>query len=152
EAGFLLGFLGAGAAAALTWFPMQRPVTALPLLLAAGRAWRISSPHEEPAADAAETPRTSSLRRIVLGVAASLALAVAVYPDVPRCAAERGIREVSLGLRFVLRQTSQVADPPRFLTQLAGRAVGAARGLPGDPRPWILAGGANLVKGEANGA
>jgi hypothetical protein len=28
--------------AALTWFPLQRPVTAVPILLAAGRAWRIS--------------------------------------------------------------------------------------------------------------
>jgi O-antigen ligase len=42
EAVFLLAFLGAGAAAALTWFPMQRPISALPLLLAAGRAWTIS--------------------------------------------------------------------------------------------------------------
>ena len=38
----LLAFLGGGAVAALTWFPMQRPLTAVPLLLAAGRAWRIS--------------------------------------------------------------------------------------------------------------
>jgi O-antigen ligase len=42
EAIFLLGFLGAGAVAALTWFPLQRPISAVPLLLAAGRAWRIS--------------------------------------------------------------------------------------------------------------
>jgi hypothetical protein len=38
----LLAVLVTGAAAALTWFPLQRPVTAVPLLLAAGRAWRIS--------------------------------------------------------------------------------------------------------------
>lgn len=43
EAVFLLAFLGAGAVAALTWFPLQRPISAVPLLLAAGRAWRISS-------------------------------------------------------------------------------------------------------------
>jgi len=42
EAVFLLAVLSAGAAAALTWFPMQRPISAIPLLLAAGRAWRIS--------------------------------------------------------------------------------------------------------------
>jgi O-antigen ligase len=42
EALFLLAFLGAGAVAALTWFPLQRPISAVPLLLAAGRAWRIS--------------------------------------------------------------------------------------------------------------
>lgn len=42
EAIFLLSVLMAGAAAALTWFPLQRPITAVPLLLAAGRAWRVS--------------------------------------------------------------------------------------------------------------
>jgi O-antigen ligase len=42
EALFLLAFLGAGAVAALTWFPLQRPISGVPLLLAAGRAWRIS--------------------------------------------------------------------------------------------------------------
>ena len=42
EAAMLLAVLVTGAAAALTWFPLQRPVTAVPLLLAAGRAWRIS--------------------------------------------------------------------------------------------------------------
>ncbi len=46
EAAILLALLAAGAAAALTWFPLQRPVTAVPLLLAAGRAWRISGDHE----------------------------------------------------------------------------------------------------------
>ncbi|HEY7369799.1 MAG TPA: O-antigen ligase family protein [Thermoanaerobaculia bacterium] len=40
EAAILFALLVAGATAALTWFPLQRPVTAIPLLLAAGRAWR----------------------------------------------------------------------------------------------------------------
>jgi O-antigen ligase len=43
EAAILFGLLVAGAAAALTWFPLQRPITAVPLLLAAGRTWRIST-------------------------------------------------------------------------------------------------------------
>ena len=42
EAILVSALLAAGAAAALTWFPLQRPVTSVPLLLAAGRAWRIS--------------------------------------------------------------------------------------------------------------
>lgn len=53
EAVLLLAFLGAGAVAALTWFPMQRPLTAVPLLLAAGRAWRIAT---TPAVSARPTP------------------------------------------------------------------------------------------------
>jgi O-antigen ligase len=43
EAAILLGLLAAGAAAALTWFPMQRPISAAPLLLAAGRSWRLAA-------------------------------------------------------------------------------------------------------------
>jgi O-antigen ligase len=42
EAAILLGALVVGAAAALTWFPMQRPISAAPLLLAAGRGWRLA--------------------------------------------------------------------------------------------------------------
>jgi O-antigen ligase len=37
----LLALLAAGATAALTWFPLQRPITSVPLLLAAGRGWRL---------------------------------------------------------------------------------------------------------------
>jgi len=43
EAGLLFAVLVAGAVAALTWFPLQRPVSAIPLLLAAGRGWRLSA-------------------------------------------------------------------------------------------------------------
>src|SRR5262249_51474985 len=56
EAVGLLALLAAAAVGALTWFPLQRPISAMPLLLLAGRAWRISSqapaeePEEEPAA------------------------------------------------------------------------------------------------------
>lgn len=50
EAAILFGLLIAGAAAALTWFPLQRPITAAPLLLAAGRGWRLAVgwPDESP--------------------------------------------------------------------------------------------------------
>jgi O-antigen ligase len=47
EALLLLALLVAGATSALTWFPMQRPITGVPLLLAAGRAWRISGERPE---------------------------------------------------------------------------------------------------------
>ncbi|MFY9550780.1 MAG: hypothetical protein WAU32_06475, partial [Thermoanaerobaculia bacterium] len=52
EAIVLAALLATGAAAALTWFPFQRPITAAPLLLAAGRSWRIAgepASEEEPA-------------------------------------------------------------------------------------------------------
>ena len=52
EAIILAAVLSTGAAAALTWFPFQRPITAVPLLLAAGRAWRVAAEHR--AADGAD--------------------------------------------------------------------------------------------------
>jgi O-antigen ligase len=49
----LVSVLAAGATAALTWFPLQRPVIAVPLLLAAGRAWRLSARNRPPDAEEA---------------------------------------------------------------------------------------------------
>lgn len=43
EASLLLSMLVAGGVGALTWFPLQRPISAIPLLLAAGRGWRVSA-------------------------------------------------------------------------------------------------------------
>jgi O-antigen ligase len=43
EAALLLSMLVAGGVGALTWFPLQRPISAIPLLLAAGRGWRVSA-------------------------------------------------------------------------------------------------------------
>jgi O-antigen ligase len=56
EAVLLLAVLAAGAAASLTWFPFQRPITAVPLLLAAGRAFRVSSEPPVPRAGDGEAP------------------------------------------------------------------------------------------------
>ena len=50
EAILLAALLAAGAAAAVTWFPLQRPITSVPLLLAAGRAWRIGLAGRDAAA------------------------------------------------------------------------------------------------------
>lgn len=47
----LLALLVGGAVAAALWFPLQRPATMVPLLLASGRAWRLAAPRgpeEEP--------------------------------------------------------------------------------------------------------
>ncbi|HET9795947.1 MAG TPA: O-antigen ligase family protein [Thermoanaerobaculia bacterium] len=45
----LFAVLCAGAVSALTWFPLQRPASALPLLLATGRAWKVAGTGEDPA-------------------------------------------------------------------------------------------------------
>lgn len=46
EALCVFALLATGAVAALTWFPFQRPISAIPLLLLAGRGWRISADAE----------------------------------------------------------------------------------------------------------
>lgn len=46
EPAILFAILLAGGAASLTWFPFQRTVTSVPLLLAAGRAWRVATQRE----------------------------------------------------------------------------------------------------------
>lgn len=51
EAAILMGLLAAGAAAALTWFPLQTPISAAPLLLAVGRGWRIAAERLEDRAN-----------------------------------------------------------------------------------------------------
>lgn len=43
EAALIFAMLVAGLVAALTWFPLQRPTSSIPLLLAAGRGWRLSA-------------------------------------------------------------------------------------------------------------
>ena len=73
----LAAVLATGAAAALTWFPLQRPITAVPLLLAAGRAWRVAA--ERPDADAEEPSREGSSS----GLAALAALVWLVAPELP---------------------------------------------------------------------
>jgi hypothetical protein len=49
EANILLGMISAGAIAALAWFPMHIPFTAIMLLLACGRAWRLIADDKAPA-------------------------------------------------------------------------------------------------------
>lgn len=48
EPAVLLGLLLAGFVAALAWFPLQRAVTAVPLLLAVGRAARVCASEDGP--------------------------------------------------------------------------------------------------------
>jgi O-antigen ligase len=156
----LLGLLAAGAVAALTWFPLQRPITAVPLLLAAGRAWRLSclefrvqSSESKPASP---NPRlqtlNSKLPAIVARLALVAALGAAAWPELPRYAAERKLRAAQDAFRFVLTRPSDVSDPPAALRNIEAIALDTAKALPGDARALVLAGGTRLVAGEARRA
>ena len=147
EAVVLLALLSAGAVAALTWFPLQRPITAVPLLLAAGRAWRLAA-KPEPAL----LPVEKKTARALAGAALVAALVGAAWPELPRYAAERKLRAAQGAFRFVLTRPSDVSDPPAALRNVEAIALDAARALPGDARALVLAGGTRLVAGEARRA
>ncbi|MGH9364929.1 MAG: O-antigen ligase family protein, partial [Thermoanaerobaculia bacterium] len=142
----LFAILAAGAAAALTWFPLERPISAVPLLLAAGRAWRLAA--DGKGTGGAEGGRAGRLA----GVAAAIVIMAAAWPEIPRYAAERKLRAVQAALRFVLTRTSEVTDPKAALARLSDLSMGASRALPGDPRPLVLAGGARFAAGQGDRA
>jgi O-antigen ligase len=151
EAVCVLALLGAGGVAALSWFPLQRPISALPLLLAAGRGWRIGS--GAPAGP--QTPgaiRGGNLARAAGGGLLAVILAAAVAPEFSGYRSERWIRVGTEALRQVVTHPGDIADPHGALSRIEQIAVSAASALPGDSRPWILAGSTRLVAGEADKA
>jgi O-antigen ligase len=144
EAAFLLMFLGAGAVAALTWFPMQRPISAVPLLLAAGRAWRIGDrPSVQPEHRTPTTERR--LIRVLRGLLLAGVLTWALAPEIARYRAERILRPAADSLRFLVSHPGDVSDPRAALDHIQEIALSAAPGLPGDSRPLVLAGSCRLV-------
>jgi tetratricopeptide (TPR) repeat protein len=148
EAALLLGLLTAGATAALTWFPFQRPITALPLLFALGRAWRLGAGDDDGGGGGGEEASApASALPVVLALA--VALGLLYRPEIARYGAERRLRSATDGLRFLLTHPAEVPDPPRALESIALLAGDAVPALPGDPRPLLVQGSARLVRGEA---
>jgi O-antigen ligase len=154
EAVVILALLCAGAASALTWFPLQKPISAVPLLLVAGRAWRlwlgenrVEGPEPARASNSKLETRNSRLLPILARLALVAIVVAALWPEIPRYAAERRLRATQGALRFVLMRTSEVTDPPA-LARIADLAFEASRSLPGDPRPFVLAGAARRAAGE----
>ena len=123
EAIVLAAVLAAGAAAALTWFPLQRPITAVPLLLAAGRAWKICG---------ASRPRS---RRIGVKAAApdrrrrgpGRARRVRVRPNSRATRAERRVGFATAAFRSAPRpRPSDPDDARNILARRASSALGGA--------------------------
>jgi hypothetical protein len=160
EAAIILALLAAGATSALTWFPLQRPISAVPLLLVVGRAWRLASWESRGESPESKPPdpnskletRNSKLPGIVGRLVLLVVVAAALWPEIPRYAAERRLRETQDALRFVLMRTSEVTDPPAALARIADLALESSGGLPGDPRPFVLAGAARRAAGEGDRA
>ena len=144
EALVLCALLVAGAVAALTWFPLQRPSSAIPLLRAAGRGWRLVA--TTPAGRSA--PGSGSRARLAWIVVALLALAAALGPELLRYGAERQLQRATAGLRLHVSGAAPARRPGAVPHWVATTARAAARHLPGDPRPLALAAAALLVAGR----
>ncbi len=86
--------------------------------------------------------------KLLRGALLAAALALAFRPEVARYRGERLLRAPTDALRFVASHPGEVGDPQGELARITERALSAAPGLPGDSRPWILAGSSRLVAGE----
>jgi cytochrome c-type biogenesis protein CcmH/NrfG len=75
-------------------------------------------------------------------------LAVALRPELSRYSAERRLAVAGEAFRVLLSQPQSTDDPYGALDRVAELALSGARGLPGDPRPWVLAGSAHLTAGR----
>ena len=144
EAAAIVALLGAAAVASLTWFPWQRPVTAVPLLLAAGRGWRLVR------GSAAFAPGGPAVRAGAVTVAALLVVAVA--PELSRYAAERRLADVTATLQGIVAGGRVVPQARPQLETLAGLAAATAAADPSDTRGLVAAGTAMLVAGDAGAA
>ena len=142
ETALLFALLVAGAVAALTWFPLQRPITAVPLLLVAGRAWKL-------AGDAAI--ERGCCVKTGLSIAAAVVLAGLAAPELPRYSADRRVGRATAAFQESL-DAPRGAETSRRILAAGELALAATSALPGDPRPWMVAAASNLLTGQAERA
>lgn len=128
--------LACGAVAALTWFPLQSPATRVPLLLAAGRAWR-GLRDDDRGGEASPAARP-------LGLALLVALALLALPELPRYAAEH-TTYATTAQASALFAPDAPAPSPALVARIAADAASAARWIPGDTRALTASAAAALV-------
>jgi hypothetical protein len=87
------------------------------------------------------------MRRTAIGVVLVAALVVLVLPEFSRYEAERRVGWATNAFRALL---DRAGDPEtaQNVAAVGEIAVGVAAKLPGDPRPWVLAGSSCLVTGR----
>jgi tetratricopeptide (TPR) repeat protein len=85
--------------------------------------------------------------KLLRAAAVTALLAALLAPELPRYAAERRVGWATAAFRGLL---DRAGDPERSdkLVAVGESVLAAAERLPGDPRPWILAGSAYLLTGQ----
>jgi cytochrome c-type biogenesis protein CcmH/NrfG len=76
------------------------------------------------------------------------ALGAVLRPELPRYGAERRLRIASDAFQILLDRSQPVEDPVGALGRVAEIAESVGAALPGDSRPWVLAGSAHLTAGR----
>ncbi len=89
--------------------------------------------------------------RLVRPIVLAAVLAALVWPEIPRYRAERRVGYATAAFRQLV---DRAADPEtaRNILGVGQLALTAAGALPGDPRPWVLAGSSCLVTGRPDRA
>ncbi len=132
-----LAVLASAAVASLTWFPLQRVSSSVPILLVAGRALRLTSGKPVPLA-----PAPSRAARGV-GLAVCAALVALVLPELPRHRAERSL--AALEARVAMLAAAGARPPSAAFVHAAEESArDLGRWLPGDTRGLAAAGAAAL--------
>ncbi len=142
--------LVAVATSALVWFPLQAPASALPALLAAGRAWRLLAASSGTVESTTARPWLAFARDPwARGLAAAM-LVVALWPEAWRYVGERHLRRAVVALLGA----SAVPAGARgaLLAEALAEAGAAVRYLRHDHRPWLAAGSAYLLGRQAERA
>ena len=78
----------------------------------------------------------------VLGILAALA-----WPEIARYGAERRVGYATTAFRSLLDRSDD-PETARNIAAVGELALGTTGSLPGDPRPWVLAGSSCLVTGR----
>ncbi|HUO86544.1 MAG TPA: O-antigen ligase family protein [Thermoanaerobaculia bacterium] len=141
ERAAVLATLVAGAVASLAWFPLYRPATALLLLAALGRGWRLAAGGDEaPEASPAWGGRWPA-------VALALAVVLAVLPEWNRHAGERRLAQLNVSIQLVAQRPAGTVSRVAGLRRIAAEAA-ALDTHPGDVRPANTAGTATMLAGD----
>ena len=90
--------------------------------------------------------------RLLRGLLLAGALLWALAPELRRYRGERLLRPATDALRYLVTHPGEVSDSVGALGRIEQIALSAASGLPGDSRPWTLAGSSRLAAGNPDRA
>jgi tetratricopeptide (TPR) repeat protein len=92
------------------------------------------------------------MRTAAVAAAMAIVLALLVWPEARRYAAERNISSANGAFELLLEHPSEIENAREVLPRVSERAASAARDLLGDSRGYVLAGSCQLVAGNPDRA